>query len=189
MMISYIQGAFPAGSHPWTGRIPNVLELQDLIHAGWRKGINSGARKETGGVRGTRKYIGTSEAQTVLRSAGLSVHERYFPREEGSGTQDALLAFVEDFYGGAERGVKVGTRPPMYWQHAGHSMTIVGIERGVDGELSLLVFDPFWAPADRMRRWAERGRLGSRAEPEKYLPLHRRGRGYLEKYKEFEVMW
>jgi hypothetical protein len=61
MLISHIQAAFPRGSHPFEGRIPTILKMQDLIEEGWAKGINSTARLETGGIKGTRKYIGTSE--------------------------------------------------------------------------------------------------------------------------------
>jgi hypothetical protein len=62
MMISYIQAAFPRASHPFEGGIPSILRIQDWIEEGWDKGINPSARLETGGIRGTRKYIGTSEA-------------------------------------------------------------------------------------------------------------------------------
>ena len=61
MLISYIQAAYPPASHPFAGRMPSILALQDMIEAGWDKGINASARTETGGIRGTRKYIGTSE--------------------------------------------------------------------------------------------------------------------------------
>ena len=64
MMISYVQAAFPSGSHPFEGRIPTILKMQDLIEEGWDMGINSTARLETGGIRGTRKYIGTSEVRS-----------------------------------------------------------------------------------------------------------------------------
>lgn len=66
MMISYIQAAFPRGSHPFEGRIPSILRLQDWIEEGWDKGININARLETGGIKGTRKYIGTSEVSCAL---------------------------------------------------------------------------------------------------------------------------
>lgn len=65
MMISYIQAALPRGSHPFDGRIPTILRLQELIEGGWAMGINSSARLETGGIRGTRKYIGTSEVRPL----------------------------------------------------------------------------------------------------------------------------
>lgn len=61
MMISYIQATYAEGSHPFPGMIPSVIKLQDLIENGWDMGINQHGRVETGGIKGTRKYIGTSE--------------------------------------------------------------------------------------------------------------------------------
>jgi hypothetical protein len=63
MMISYINGANAPGSEHFSHGLPSVLELQDLIEEGWDKGINSEGRVETGGIRGTRKYIGTPEVR------------------------------------------------------------------------------------------------------------------------------
>jgi len=48
--------------------IPGVLELQDMIEDAWDKGFSPHARVETGGIRGTRKYIGTSEVRFCLLS-------------------------------------------------------------------------------------------------------------------------
>ena len=39
----------------------SIPELQDMIEKAWDKGCNSHGRIETGGIRDTRKYIGTSE--------------------------------------------------------------------------------------------------------------------------------
>ena len=61
MMISYIQGALDARAHPFQGMIPSIIRLQDQIERGWDMGINTHGRIETGGIKGTRKYIGTSE--------------------------------------------------------------------------------------------------------------------------------
>jgi hypothetical protein len=61
MMISYIQSSQTAGHDCFQGRLPSVLELQDVIEDAWDKGINTTSRLETGGIRGTRKYIGTPE--------------------------------------------------------------------------------------------------------------------------------
>ena len=61
MIISFIQATMVPGSEHFPGRIPSILRLQDLIEEAWDKGINSAGRIETGGIRGTRKYIGTPE--------------------------------------------------------------------------------------------------------------------------------
>lgn len=61
MMASYIVGAGHAGHQHFGGRLPTIFEIQELIEAAWDRGINAQARVETGGIRGTRKYIGTPE--------------------------------------------------------------------------------------------------------------------------------
>ena len=61
MMISFIQETGAPGSEHFPGNIPSILQLQDMIEAAWDNGINSSGRIETGGIKGTRKYIGTPE--------------------------------------------------------------------------------------------------------------------------------
>lgn len=39
----------------------SIPELQDMIEQAWDQGHNSHGRTQTGGVKGTRKHIGTSE--------------------------------------------------------------------------------------------------------------------------------
>lgn len=46
--------AFPHG-------VPNIFQLQDQIEAAWDNGHNTRGRRETGGIKGTRKFIGTQE--------------------------------------------------------------------------------------------------------------------------------
>lgn len=41
--------------------VPSILQLQDLIERAWDLGFNSTGRTETGGIKGTRKFIGTPE--------------------------------------------------------------------------------------------------------------------------------
>ena len=66
MMISFIQATrFPGYEH-FPGRTPSILLLQDLIERAWDQGINSSGRVETGGIKGTRKYIGTPEVSEPL---------------------------------------------------------------------------------------------------------------------------
>ena len=61
MLISFMQGTnFPGHEH-FPGHTPSILRLQDLIEQAWDQGISSSGRIETGGIRGTRKYIGTPE--------------------------------------------------------------------------------------------------------------------------------
>lgn len=64
MMVSYIQATKCAGYEHFPGKLPSILELQDLIEQAWDQGINAVGRVETGGIRGSRKYIGTPEVRT-----------------------------------------------------------------------------------------------------------------------------
>lgn len=41
-----------------------------------------------------------------------------------------------------DRIVNITNRPPIYLQHAGHSRTIIGIEKLPDGRRNLIMFDP-----------------------------------------------
>ena len=66
MMISYIHASRSDGYEHFPGKIPSILDLQDLIEQAWDRGINASGRIETGGIRGTRKYIGTPEVSTSL---------------------------------------------------------------------------------------------------------------------------
>ena len=62
MLISFMQGTHFPGHEHFPGHTPSILRLQDLIENAWDQGINSSGRIETGGIKGTRKYIGTPEA-------------------------------------------------------------------------------------------------------------------------------
>ena len=68
MMISYIQDTRSQGYESFQGRIPSILQLQDMIELAWDMGFCTLGRIETGGIRGTRKYIGTPEAQALFES-------------------------------------------------------------------------------------------------------------------------
>jgi hypothetical protein len=61
MMCSYIIGAESQGSEHFKGKIPSIFDIQDNIEYAWDLGINAQGRIETGGIRGTRKYIGTPD--------------------------------------------------------------------------------------------------------------------------------
>ena len=71
MMVSFIQATQSQGFEHFTGRMPSIFRLQDLIELAWDKGINSAGRVETGGIRGTRKYIGTPEVMRSLSRFGM----------------------------------------------------------------------------------------------------------------------
>jgi hypothetical protein len=61
MLTSYIIGAQSQGFSHFKEELPSVFQIQDFIEHAWDIGINQQGRLETGGIRGTRKYIGTPE--------------------------------------------------------------------------------------------------------------------------------
>jgi hypothetical protein len=138
------------------------------------------------------------QAQTLLTSVGLRSRARAFTKSSEPNTmqtQKALLAFVEEYFSAdipadSASSVKIvrTSKPPIYLQHSGHSMTIVGMEKWRDGGGSLLVFDPFFTPSEAMRNLAGAKKLGSRLRPEMFLKVYRRKMSYLAKYKEFEII-
>jgi hypothetical protein len=71
MLITYIRGAKASGFEHFHGKIPSILKLQDLIEQAWDMGYNSAGKIETGGIRLTRKYIGTPEAQALFLSLSI----------------------------------------------------------------------------------------------------------------------
>jgi hypothetical protein len=70
MLISYIIIAEAAGSDLFGETFPTIFQIQDLIENAWDSGFNAQGRQETGGIKGTRKYIGTPEVSFVQRSSG-----------------------------------------------------------------------------------------------------------------------
>ena len=71
MMISYIQDTRSQGYEYFGSKIPSILQLQDMIEQAWDMGFRTVGRIETGGIRGTRKYIGTPEAQALFESLSI----------------------------------------------------------------------------------------------------------------------
>jgi hypothetical protein len=65
MLSSYIVGVKSQGHDNLKDKIPSIFEIQDHIEMAWDLGINVQGREETGGIRGTRKYIGTSEVRLL----------------------------------------------------------------------------------------------------------------------------
>jgi hypothetical protein len=70
MLISYIIIAQAAGSELFGETFPTIFQIQDLIENAWDSGFNAQGRQETGGIKGTRKYIGTPEVSFVQWSSG-----------------------------------------------------------------------------------------------------------------------
>ncbi|ATY66707.1 Peptidase ubiquitin fold modifier-specific peptidase 1 2 [Cordyceps militaris] len=64
MLISYLILATETGPRAFPNGVPDIFQLQDQIEDAWDNGHNSRGRNETGGIKGTRKFIGTQEVHT-----------------------------------------------------------------------------------------------------------------------------
>lgn len=65
MLTSHIIQVKSQGYESFNGKIPTVFDIQEYIETAWDHGINSQGRIETGGIRGTRKYIGTPDVSVL----------------------------------------------------------------------------------------------------------------------------
>jgi hypothetical protein len=61
MAISFLQGSKSFGHQIFPNKIPTVIQLQEWIEDAWDRGINDYARNQFGKLKGTRKWIGTTE--------------------------------------------------------------------------------------------------------------------------------
>lgn len=193
MLISHIRDTDGPGAEHFRGRLPSILKLQDMIEDAWDMGFNSSGRVETGGIRATRKYIGTPEAQALFMSLDIPCEATAYTTTdtvEGSETMlCAVCEYFDDNDNDNDDKVVITDKAPIYFQHRGHSLTIVGVESRLDGILNLVVFDPMFNPSPALKKLALSGTTSFRsAAPEKLLKAHRRGERYLEKYRDFELL-
>ncbi|KAK0813749.1 hypothetical protein LTR02_001405 [Friedmanniomyces endolithicus] len=189
MMLSYLQAS---GALPGMRQTPNILQIQDTIEQAWSNDILPHGRQETGGIRGTRKWIGTSEAAAYFTQLGVSVEACAFEDPEHELAAVALLDHIEVYFiSGLEKVDQRGTShvtqlAPIYFQRLGHSMTIVGLQRNRDGSRELLVFDPSFETSAAMRTLLSGKR--SRAQLENLLKPYRRSDQSLARWEEFETV-
>lgn len=66
MMCSYIIGVESQGFGRFDDKIPSIFKIQEYIEHAWDLGINAQGRLETGGILGTRKYIGTPDVSQLF---------------------------------------------------------------------------------------------------------------------------
>lgn len=167
----------------------NIIQLQDLIEAAWDAGHNCHGRIQTGGVKGTRKHIGTSEAEAVLLYLGIPCTGSVYSGKEA---WHHLLDAVEAYYStpvpsSARLGLHMTKRPPIFLQRPKHSITIVGIERLRSGKRALLAFDPAYFPPGVMRDPSSD--LKFNVWRAKYvLAQYRKTERYLKRYNQFETL-
>jgi len=173
-----------------SAELSNVLQIQDIIEQAWDAGICTYGRIETGGIRGSRKWIGTHEAMAYFTQVGLNAEALSFCSDDGDdsikigGSRPVaadLLDHIEAYFiSGLEReGVRatgnahITILAPVYFQRLGHSMTIVGLERRLNGSRNLLVFDSSFATTEAMKKLAD-GRQSTGAAGSLLRPYRRK---------------
>lgn len=118
-------------------------------------------------------------------------------RDSGISAYENLYDIVESYFTGGypasefNKKVRCTGLPSIYFQHPGHSLTIIGFERKVNGARNLLVFDPMFHDAPGVSRLVGEevgGKLGKGVEAEDLLRAYRRGSRYLKRYNEFEIL-
>ncbi|TVY85181.1 Zinc finger with UFM1-specific peptidase domain protein [Lachnellula suecica] len=182
MMCSYIIGAKLQGHEVLNGKIPTIFEIQDFIETAWDFGINVQGRAETGGIKGTRKYIGTPEAQAMFQrldiACSASALETKREIKNADPAHALLFAAVESYFadGCTDFDPKVRC----------HSMTIVGCEKRSDGSKNLIVFDPSFHDATPITKLI--GQNFTHKSPADLLRAYRRATHYLKRYNAFEIL-
>lgn len=192
MAISYIQNSKHAAHTLFPSYVPGMLDIQDWIETAWEEGINEHAKNEFGGLRGTRKWIGTLEVDTLLQYFGIphQTHQFHDTLEVNNQYADQnLFDWVERYFASAstdnDSKVQCTLKPPIYFQRPGHSLTIVGFERMRSGTRNLLVFDPMYQVSASMLQLIEKGRV--RETNDKLLRLYRRSQNRMYSYADFEA--
>ncbi|KUJ20197.1 DUF1671-domain-containing protein [Mollisia scopiformis] len=193
VLCSYIIGTRSQGHDSFGDKVPTIFDIQEYIESAWDIGINSQGRIETGGIRGTRKYIGTPDAQAMFCVLGIACSAQAFKPKKGSNSQpgsELLFTAIENYFinGCTDYDPKVRrtSLPPIYFQHPGHSMTIVGFEKQKDGSRNIIVFDPMFHDAADVTKLI--GTEFTHRYPGDLLKAYRRGVKYLRRYGEFEIL-
>ncbi|KFA62614.1 hypothetical protein S40285_05162 [Stachybotrys chlorohalonatus IBT 40285] len=192
MLVSYIVSTRATGSERFGDRFPTVFEIQDLIENAWDMGINSHGRQETGGIKGTRKYIGTPEAQALFCSLSIPCAVQAVRDEDSKQAGTRMLDVVENYF---RQGVHNGTAklrltalPPIYFQRRGHSMTIIGLEKLTNGQAQLLVFDPTFRDSPSIQELIDKDFQYKASTVDRMLRPYRRSLRDLRHYREFELL-
>lgn len=193
MQMSYIQLANVKAAGVLPKHAPTVIEMQDWIERAWDEGINDIGRAEVGVLKGTRKWIGTSEASAIYTYLGIPHDVWQCSDEPNQRAHRVMFHQVREYFEQDNLAVADGTTkvhrtalPPIYLQQPGHSLTIIGFERHHNGHSNLLVFDCMYEVPRTL--FSPSSSTKSRELPIKALEVFRRDGKRLHRYKEFELL-
>lgn len=131
------------------GDVPSIYGIQAWIEKAWRDGFDEeGAEDLAGPLRqlvGTSHWIGATECASLLRYFGINAvivdfFEDYSIESKSVDINIQLFQWINMYFEiyNEDRSMHI---PPLYFQHDGHSKSIIGYEKRKDIE-SLLLFDP-----------------------------------------------
>ena len=66
MLFSFVIATKLQGLEFLADHIPTIIDIQKLIEDAWDQGFNESGRVQTGGIKATRKHIGTPEVCVIL---------------------------------------------------------------------------------------------------------------------------
>jgi zinc finger-containing ubiquitin peptidase 1 len=108
---------------------------------------------------------------------------------------NSLIKYVDDYFkckkpaegDSTASSCRVSDRPPLYFQHAGHSRTIIGIEHLKSGKINLLLFDPSKSPSSKVKDYAQ-GKVGKKNLSTDVLKPFRVAMDDIAKKNEYQIL-
>ena len=72
IQTSYVVHTLPSAPECFA-KIPSILRIQEMIEQAWDRGFNPNGRLQTGGIKDSRKHIGTQEACPALKNLSSGI--------------------------------------------------------------------------------------------------------------------
>ncbi|KAH9466464.1 hypothetical protein Pst134EB_001518 [Puccinia striiformis f. sp. tritici] len=180
--------------------IPSIHLWQTVIQDAWNIGFDpDGAAHFSGHLIGKKQWIGTTEVYVALSRLGLKCQIIDFPKPSApNGQHIKLIQWVENYFNSTSNltdnvrpflfshllnstikpKIEITNRFPLYFQHDGHSRTIIGIEINSDCQTQLLILDPAKKIAAPLKKVCEQMSASHESShPQTDRPLHQPGGG------------
>lgn len=173
-----------------SGDILSIAEIQAGIEQAWQDGFDiEGAGQLSWKLLGTKKWIGTTEAYAFLTHRGYNCQIVQFT---GTNPAAKLMHFCEQYFilptesVATDRSVFFTGKHPLYFQHQGHSRTIVGFVRN-STDCFLVLFDPAKRVSQAVRNLADHD-SGQSSSRKRRLASTENGIAWSAVQKEFCIM-
>jgi Peptidase family C78 len=120
------------------------------------------------------------------------VHDFDFRKPPFSGS---LIKYVQEYFKcpapqstNAFPSCKITDLAPLYFQHSGHSRTIVGIEHLKSGKINLLIFDPSHKPSQAIKQYVYGDLRQKKDTADSILKPYRVSLEEIAKKKEYQIL-